>query len=337
MLKIEMLPAEYGDALLVSWGPSEKALKHLLIDGGLSKTVGVLRKRLAKLGTPARLELLVVTHVDNDPINGLLALLRDSPGVVAPKAIWFNGWKQVQRYHDRAGVGQGNELGDLLDASWKKQWNPKAIVLPAKPTRLAGGMKLTLLSPDVAKLKTLAREWVARTPEVLAEDRAGARRKPKRLDRYSVLELAAVKLDEDDAPANGSSIAFLIEAEGKRVLFGADAHPSVLLNALDGYQREKRVALDAFKLPHHGSERNISVELLKKVRCSRFLVSSNGVQFEHPDDVALARVVTHAPGATLYFNYKSSRTKAWGKAALQKKQGFGAEFPKGKSGLTVTL
>ncbi len=344
MFQIEMLPAGCGDALLVSWGKDRRSLKHILVDGGLAGTSKVLAKRLA--GLRGGLELLVVTHIDNDHILGILGVLGGKTRVAA-KRIWFNGWKHIARFNDRAGVPQGNSLMRLLDGSWAAEWNlgfegeavyvPDAGKLPA--VELGPGARVTLLSPTADKLGALAREWRKIGIEKLATDRAGRAATVKRLPKYTIEQLAAEPFREDGSAPNGSSIAFILEAGGKRVLFAADAHAPVLLEGLKRFGAGRKVKLDAFKLPHHGSERNLSPDLLRLVDCPRYLVSTDGKQFEHPDDVALARVVTLSPSPTLYFNYATDRNAEWRDPERQRdpRSGFTAVAPERGDGLVVDV
>ncbi|MEA3406458.1 MAG: hypothetical protein U9R48_00065 [Chloroflexota bacterium] len=108
--------------------------------------------------------------------------------------------------------------------------------------------------------------------------------------------------------ANHSSIALLFEYAGRRVLLAADAYPSVLAEGLKamGYSARRPLKLDAFKLAHHGSRGSTSGELLNLVDCNRYLISTSGARFDHPDKECLARVIWANrcdPDTTLYFNY----------------------------------
>lgn len=87
--------------------------------------------------------------------------------------------------------------------------------------------------------------------------------------------LAAEPFHEDTAEANGSSIAFLAEYGGKRVLFSAEAHPTRLLRSIDQLVGpNSTLALDVCKLSHHGSDHNTSPSLLDRLDCRRFLIST---------------------------------------------------------------
>ena len=99
MFTIDLLPAERGDCLWVTWGPAGEHV--MLIDGGPSQTIATLvpelERRLAALGTgDDRVELLVETHIDADHIQGLVSLLSDERRVPLFRDVWFNGLKHVR-------------------------------------------------------------------------------------------------------------------------------------------------------------------------------------------------------------------------------------------------
>ncbi|NVJ09741.1 MBL fold metallo-hydrolase [Myxococcus sp. AM001] len=80
LFSIEMLPADHGDCILLTYGSSE--VEHrVLIDGGTARTFPRLRKRLEALPPEQReFELLIVTHIDSDHIDGVLpADVREGP------------------------------------------------------------------------------------------------------------------------------------------------------------------------------------------------------------------------------------------------------------------
>jgi hypothetical protein len=154
--------------------------------------------------------------------------------------------------------------------------------------------------------------------------------------------LAAAPFKPDDAPANGSSIAFLAEFEGKSALFAGDAHPTVLetcLRELLGRRGEEKLQLDAFKIPHHGSKYNLSAGLLALIDCSRYLVSTNGDYFNHPDAEAIARVIIDGgEQPDIFFNYKTEQNSCWGESSLMRRYKYRAIYPKaGQSIMALDL
>src|SRR5262249_37670622 len=143
--------------------------------------------------------------------------------------------------------------------------------LPRKP--LPGKATITLLSPTWTKLERLRPKWVAECKKAKILPGKGAKpsdvlgKRPPPSD-IRVGELLEVAFKQDPSPANGSCIAFIFEHGGKRVLFGADAHPRVILASLKRLPDDP-VALDALKVCHHGSRNNTTVELLAQVDCPR--------------------------------------------------------------------
>src|SRR5690606_39540676 len=93
MFRIDLLPAEYGDALGIEYG-SGAAPHRVLIDCGTSAVFPRIRDRILSLPVEDRhFELLVVTHVDLDHIGGVLALLNEREALqVSFGEIWFNGF-----------------------------------------------------------------------------------------------------------------------------------------------------------------------------------------------------------------------------------------------------
>jgi glyoxylase-like metal-dependent hydrolase (beta-lactamase superfamily II) len=79
-LRIELLPAGYGDAILVAYGDGATPQHHILIDAGQAKTAPSVLDRLATLRAAGGvIDLFVVTHIDNDHIGGALKLLKILP------------------------------------------------------------------------------------------------------------------------------------------------------------------------------------------------------------------------------------------------------------------
>jgi hypothetical protein len=95
------------------------------------------------------------------------------------------------------------------------------------------------------------------------------------------------------------------------------------------------VSLDALKLSHHGSRGTHSVELMQQIRCSRFLVSSDGSRHKHPHVESIARTLRHSGGGVeLVCNYRSAQTSAWDLAELKQHYGYEMAFPEdGETGL----
>ena len=169
-----------------------------------------------------------------------------------------------------------------------------------------------------------------------------ARRKHRSGAKPDVDALLDVAFAQDTAEANGSSIALLVEHEGKRCLLAADAYPGVLLESFERLFAERgdeALRVDAMKVSHHGSRGNTTWPLLYRVECGRYLFSTDGSVFGHPDDECVSRVIAHgSPSPSLYFNYRCERTEAWSDPALARSLGYTATYPaSADAGLRVEL
>jgi len=72
MFRIEMLPAQQGDALWIEYGDPTSP-HRVLIDAGTPPTYQVVRDRIRQLPEGARdIELFIVTHIDTDHIGGAI-------------------------------------------------------------------------------------------------------------------------------------------------------------------------------------------------------------------------------------------------------------------------
>jgi hypothetical protein len=337
---IEMLPAREGDCLWISYGdPADP--NHILIDGGRKATARAVRAKIESLPEGNRhIELVVVTHVDRDHIEGMLAILDAGLWGASVGDVWFNGFHHLRPGLDAFGAVQGERLTDLIDGRrmpWNLAFGGGQIAIAEGEPRvlptLPGGMRLTLLSPTPAKLEELRPVWVAecRNAGLIPGQRPRRERRPAGIESFGrpdIDALAATPFRGDHSEANGSSIALLAEYEGRRVLLGADAHADVLGPAVRALAASAPLRLDAFKVPHHGSAFNLSADLLESIDCRRFLVSTNGSYFDHPEPVAIARIIKFGgQSPELIFNYRTEHTERWDDASLRSAHGYEVSYP----------
>lgn len=351
LYSVTCLPAGHGDSILIAYGDPDEP-SRILIDGGPASSYDGIRTALENLPAGARkFELLVISHIDADHIDGVLILLQDEQLGVSFNDVWFNGWPQLESLSGRTppdnfAPQQGEFLGALIHEqglSWNSGFGDDhgPVVVPDSgtlPTRqLPGGAKLTLLSPLRADLLKLRKSWTKALSEAglrpgdweQARARLSERKEYKpRVARDDVF--AAKTFGTDGSVANGTSIAFVLEYQGRRVLFGADAHVSVLnsgLRRVAAEQQVPRVSLDAVKLAHHGSMANIDGQFLDVTDASRFLVSTNGDHFHHPDPQTIRLLAERVPGAEVRFNYRSSTTEVWAEPDAEHAPGIRAVYP----------
>ena len=341
MFRIEMLPAGHGDCLWIEYG-NPKAPRRVLIDGGAAGTYKrALRERLRGLReNERRFELLVVTHIDADHITGILELLEDSETRFQARDIWFNGYRHLpDEKPETLGPVQGERLTDLLvKRPWNREFKESAVVVQADGDlprlQLEGGLVLTLLSPTPGKLADLKPEWekeVRKAGLDPNQPRPGEVESPEGFDLLGspdVEALAAEAFSEDSAKANGSSIALLAEFEGRRLLLTGDAHPGIMTAAIKRLAGGGRLAVDACKLPHHGSKANVNRQFLQALDCRKWLFSTNGAYFRHPDRQTVARVIKWGGAQPeLGFNYRTQYNDVWDGKPLREQYGYKVSYP----------
>lgn len=97
MIYLEIFPADYGDCFLFSFKDKNNKETNILIDGGTTNTFDYFSEKLKSIDV---LDLIVVTHIDEDHINGIKKLLNENqklinPKIVKVKELWFNGFKHI--------------------------------------------------------------------------------------------------------------------------------------------------------------------------------------------------------------------------------------------------
>lgn len=364
MFRLEVLPVSYGDCILLEYG-AEGPPYRMLVDGGPLQSLPTLRRCLNSFAASDRwLELLVLTHVDADHVEGLIRILGESPCRIAPREIWFNGWNEF-RNHDSLSALRGEFFAALLSKRFKNQHNRRwplgSVVVPDEghlPCILFdGGMNLTLLSPTSSKLAELRRSWQRELSDRnLAPgdlDAAWARLlatkslRPRDHQYLGGGSVAGRLIDErfrgDDSAANGSSICFLAEQQGGgSVLLLADAHSDTVIESLDRLLEERgvdRLRVDAMKLAHHGSRYNFDPAIFQRVESAQYIVSTDGTRFGHPDAEVVEAIIRDCPvrPPNILFNYLCATTERWNSPSDQALRDYRATYAPPDQSLIVCL
>jgi hypothetical protein len=285
-------------------------------------------------------ELMVITHVDQDHIDGILNLFDMAERPFTFGDVWFNGWRHLDESDLEAfGPVDGEKLTTLL-INQKLPWNQKfarhAVVIPKKTVdqsiSLEGGMRLTILSPSYEKLYVLKPKWADACRDAGIDPQCTPVVEPlpgfEHFGPVDIEGLALSPFDPDETEANGSSIAFLAEVDGRKALLTGDAHPDLLLESIKRVKgKADRLEVDAFKLPHHGSKKNISREILEAIVCPRYLISTSGARYKHPDLEAIARVIKFGGDKPeLIFNYRSQYSLKWDNPSWTQEYGYSVRY-----------
>lgn len=313
MISIKFLPAFNGDCILIT---TDKF--NILIDGGMSKTYyRTLRDKLEELN---QIDLVILTHIDEDHIEGLIELFKDENIKPKVKKVWFNSVAKLSELFDMK-YDKNKEYGTDDDSdknvSYKQGESLEALLedidyeliyLEKQKKYQFEDIELTLLSPRKKDLKRLHKYWLKDIED----------RKQKEIDKnindtvekYEGIEiLYKNKFKNDTRRANKSSIAFNLKYDDKNYLFLGDANMSVVTKALRDANIEK-LDTELVKLSHHGSKRNINQKLLDIVNTHKFIISTNGDIYNHPDKEALSRIIKNPKRdkeeIEFWFNYEES-------------------------------
>lgn len=361
IFRVHVLGADHGDCILIEYG-SGANIHCVVIDGGTVATFPRLLNALEQRGN-AEMDLLVVTHVDNDHVGGVLPLIEHKISSRF-KDIWFNGRPHLNsdELYEPFGAAKGERLTAALlkGAPWNEAFGKKAVRLDDNGTprrrTLPGGAKVTVMSPGRTELSAMINRWdyevrkagmvpthqIPDTPPPSGFQSMG----PAIID---IKALADMQSTPDNSEPNGTSIALLIEFADRKALFAGDAFPDVLINAASKLPASELTAgtvqLDLFKLPHHGSQGNVSVKLLETFPSRRYVFSTNSKIHKHPDDVTVARVIEHARhpdhAPHLIFNYTTSKTSPWKPLSrskrIAKNYKFSTEYGKDDEGIVIDL
>ncbi len=318
MLKLHVVQAEYGDCLLLEYGTASNP-RYMLIDGGPTTTYERhLQGELQEIGASGgNLDLVMLSHVDNDHIIGLLDLLAElrqqrANGVaetISIDALWHNAFSQT--------IGSGNDIEARLQAVMAMagaqamtladmavqgigeghQLRLAAIALgiPINPGFASGFVRADDALDDIA-FDNLSLHVVGPTQENLDELQ---NRWLKWLDNHEDALVSGdpfLMANADRSVPNLSSIMVLAEAEGKTILLTGDGRSDHLLQGLKqaGLLDSKgHMHVDVLKMPHHGSDRNMTKTFFKKVRADTYVISANG-RDDNPDLATLIWMVETA-------------------------------------------
>jgi hypothetical protein len=364
LFSLEALKASYGDALLLHFGdPKNPSLA--IIDGGPRGVYpSVLKPRLHQLMRQERrlvdgqlpIRLLMVSHIDDDHVNGLLAMaheLVDMPGKMPYQieSLWHNS------FDDLLG-NQAQEMAASLEPFVRNVLASGA--LPANAPLKNASAALVLASVKQGRdLRNAAKRlgWDINQEfggKLIRLPKAGAQAIPiadgmtltplgpseanvealqvlwdKEIRRMGVA-VDATRAAEyaDQSVFNLASIVVLAEMLGKdgiprRMLLTGDARGDHIIEGLEtaGLMENGRCHVDLLKLPHHGSDRNLEPAFFETVTADHYVISSNGDRFDNPDKETLAWLAAARKGVghfTLYLTYPVSEFKFKRRKNIQK-------------------
>jgi len=315
---LDVRRARKGDCLILHYG-SKTDPGLILIDGGPSNVYKPqLKPRLAQIRKARGLadnaalpvDALMVSHIDDDHINGVLELtkeLLEAKGAQQPLSLRLGGiWH--------------NTFDDIIGNSPKEL--TAAVTAQFGTASLSGDVEVEGLDPDAAKvLASVGQGFRLRDDanglKVRINPQFGgklilAQKKGKQIDmgrglKFTVIgpmndEVVALQKQHDDflkknqkekatkgalaafsdtSVANLSSVVVLAEVGKKRILFTGDARGDKILEGLElvgllEADGKSTIHVDVLKAPHHGSDRNVEPIFFRRITADHYVFSGNG-------------------------------------------------------------
>lgn len=291
-IEINMLPSNEGDCLHIRFRSGEE-WHNIVIDSGPSACASQFRALMDRVRKQQEyVDLLCFSHIDDDHIKGAeLTFSELSFNSSHIKQIWINLPDSV------TSSTSGTKLSDYQNITVESAYKIFSYItarnIPCK-TKVTAGDQMTI--GDILITAVLP------TPQRLEAYFKTFERELERL-RQSKPYLFVGGTASDTSPYNASSISLMINADAGKLLFAGDAFASDLAAAAQSYVEEEGFLL--VKLPHHGSERNISKDMLESLRCQYFLISTQSTAQRPAQKTVdlLAEYGKEHGGVGLYGNY----------------------------------
>jgi glyoxylase-like metal-dependent hydrolase (beta-lactamase superfamily II) len=320
---LEAVAAKHGDCLLLHYG-SRNDPRLILIDGGPSGVyTAFLRKRLEQLrqsrGNPLPIDLIMISHIDDDHIRGILDLAgrveelenegRDVPYEITD--MWFNSFADivgkpatasvagirvrstgvdVAGEHRHAGaviasVGQGRALRDSANRLVLTVNEGDTLIEDGWDWDIGDGLTFQIIGPRRQRIDEFQEAW---DKEVRKNGWATG------------TDLASVAAYLDKSPYNLASTVVLAKFGSKSILLTGDARGDDIVEGLRarGLLNGRSFKVNILKVPHHGSDNNVRTDFFRQVKADHYVISGDG-KHRNPE-IATLRMIIDARGNERY-------------------------------------
>lgn len=286
--EIRLIDAGRGDCVVLRYRGVSGAFRNLVFDSGpqsAHREFELLVDSLRLAGE--RIDLMVITHQDDDHLGGLLKALKD--GRITADDIGL-----LVMNSDEAATPGAFSDDELLSAEQRVTLYRLARNCGINTrTRIVVGDSLSVDGAIVSVLAPTEKERIPRGGKGQDEGVLSARGDWS----ASIVDLLDRQLPpQDSSPSNRSSIVVTVEIGLVRVLMTGDAPADRFLPQLACNGRPTR--FDIVKLPHHGSARNICAAWSDYIDCARYIICADGRS--HPDKTTIARATTWGDDTTIY-------------------------------------
>lgn len=352
IFSLEVLKAKHGDCLILHYGAKDNP-KIMVIDGGPGGVYeNFLRPRLDSIkatlskNKPLPISLVMVSHMDEDHVLGILKLAEDIVSDLEdqeePKFdienFWFNSFDDIignieipalasiqdsvnaanlsniipllGQFDEHktaviASTGQGRRLKKNASKMSSTINNNTDLILYDENSDIVdwtAEISIQILHPNKNRLMEMQEKW----------DKDLKKAKRKGDDSIIYASLAG---DKDTSPFNLASIVCLIKQDGKTILLTGDSRDDDIIQGLrenNLLDSNGKIHVDILKIPHHGSDRNVSRSFFETITANHYVFSGDG-KHHNPEKATLVMLEEATKDIlddfTIYFTYRKGEYK----------------------------
>ncbi len=334
MIEIDILPASTekngADSILLRIGsfsydnPQHNKQKVILIDGGYKVTAELIEEHLKKHYSTNTIDYAFITHPDEDHISGFLELLNRGQ-VKVKKSYIHDPWNHKLDLFSRAEDGRRtiNSISSSLDETLSIL-SETLDLLGSKNEEVFGvssdeTLGLSILGPTEDDYINILQEFPG-----MDNERYMSSESVYTEYEYTYQPTFKHFLDDPKTSAKNDSSMIILLKDSKNnpvALFTGDAGVGSIKKAL---RNAKKVGVEyknvrLMQLPHHGSIKNISEEILDLVNPEQIFVSAPDNNVEHPSKLVANyiigngipyRHINSSNGIVFYFD-TATRRPGW--------------------------
>lgn len=270
-----------GDAIIIRWGNlhgERSEQKVVVIDGGYKSDGERVVNHIREYYHTDVIDLLVLTHPDNDHVGGLATILNS----IEVKEFWIHKpWEHNVGIAEKFADGRvtDNSIATKLEKSLQKAYD---VVQIAEEKNIPIREPFTGLSFDNGRFQV-----IGPSQDYYIELIPDFKGMPQKSTDESLIEMASVgleafkasikklitvvadwfvdeKIDNNDTTSaqNNASVITQLSIDGTSLVFTGDAGITALTHAEPYINKDQ---LSFIQIPHHGSRRNIGPDILNKI------------------------------------------------------------------------
>ena len=282
MIEIEVQKAFQGDCIWIRCIAKKNV--NIVVDAGPSTFAsGFINLTNKIIENKERIDLLIFSHIDDDHIKGCIQYLKNENEKIIDK-VWINGFGTSVYFNMQE--HSPNNVSSLVSLMKEKGIPVEYPILEGKEYCFCDGT-VKVIGPTEQEVLAVAEKI----------EKIDAFQEHASNLFFGNIDDAIDEYKSDTSESNRASIIFVLEFDDKKILFSGDSTSENILRAITKYYSDTK--FEIVKLPHHGSPRNISRELIRGLDTERFIVSTN----KKIDKVTLRRFGEEQDHTELLLNY----------------------------------